>query len=163
MYTSNLVLCFVVRRCQVLVFGHEHDQAHTQMPYLRCMWPHLPVLHFEARWAARMYIFDSRCGLGNIVWLAYDCASFNAPGKAKATEIWCGTKLVAFNAQGARALHARILNSKPGRDDLWLRFELEINAETPGCSYVTPPIGSYDKQAVARGGSVRFRRTRFHA
>ena len=84
------------------------------------------------------------------------------PCKAKATEIWCGTTLVAFNAQGARALHARTLDSKPGRADLWLRSELEINAQTLGCSYVTAPIGSYDEQVVACSDSVRFRRNRFH-
>ena len=76
----------------------------------------------------RMCTVARRCGLGTIVWLAYDCAAFHAPCKANPTEIWCGTKLVAFNAQGARALHARILDSKPGRDDLWLRSELEISA-----------------------------------
>ena len=104
----------------------------------------------------------SRCGLGNIVWLAYDCAAFNAPCQAKATQICCGSNLVAFNSQGACAFHARISDSKPGRADLWLRSELEINAEMLGCSYVTPPIGSYDERVVGCDGSVRCRRARFH-
>jgi hypothetical protein len=69
--------------------------------------------------------------------------------------------LVAFNALGARAFHARILDSKPAHAHVWLRSELEINAETLGCSYVIPPIGSYDEQVVACKGSVRFRRNRF--
>ena len=56
----------------------------------------------------RMCTVASRCGLGNIVWLCYDCAAFNAPCKAKATQIWRGTHFVAFNALGARAIHARI-------------------------------------------------------
>ena len=60
-----------------------------------------------------------------------------------------------------RALHARILDSKPGRVDLWLRSELEISAQTLGCSYVTLPIGPYDEHVVACDGSVRFRRARF--
>ena len=68
--------------------------------------------------------------------------------RQKATQIWC--------------LHARSLESKPGRADLWLRSELEIKAETLGCAYVIPPIGSYDEQVVACNGSVRFRRNRFH-
>ena len=56
------------------------------------------------------------------------------------------------------------LNSKPGRADLWLRSELEINAKTIGCQCycVIPRIGSYDEQVVACNGSVCFRRNRFH-
>jgi hypothetical protein len=42
---------------------------------------------------------------------AYVCAAFNAPCKAKATQIWCGNKLVALNARGAGAFHARILEA----------------------------------------------------
>ena len=79
-------------------------------------------------------------------------------GKIRADLVWD----VAFNAHGARAFHARILDSKPGHADLWLRCELEINAEALGCSYVIPPIGSYDEQVVACNGSVCFRRNRFH-
>ena len=53
--------------------------------------------------------------------------------------------ILSVTALGARALHACILDSKQGRAELWLRSELEINAQTLGRSYETPSIGSYNE------------------
>ena len=98
---------------------------------------------------------------GMVVWLSYNCGSFGHPKTVKASLIWSASTLGAPTVHGARALHAVIARAKPQHIDLWLRAQMEEQAETLACSYVNPPIGSYEEHASGCEPSVGLRKSGF--
>ena len=102
-----------------------------------------------------------RHGLGNVVWLSYNCGSLGKPKTAKPSLIYSASTLVALSVNGARAFHALIVGATPMHIDLWLRAQLEQHTETLGCSYVNPPIGSYEEHVSGCEPSVGLRKSGF--
>jgi len=102
--------------------------------------------HYEClQHIVRMCTLAHRRGVGNVMWLSYNCGSIGNPKSAKPTLIYSGSTLVAFSREGARQLNALIQHSKPRHIDLWLREMLETHTDTLGCCYVNPPMGSYEE------------------
>ena len=110
----------------------------------------------------RMCTLAHRRGLGNVVWLSYNCGTLGKPQTAKPTLIWSASTLVALTVNGARALHDLIVHAKPHHIDLWLRAQLEEHTETLGCCYVNPPIGSYEEHVSGCEPSVGLRKSGFY-
>ena len=62
---------------------------------------------------ARICTLAHRHGLGNVVWLSYNCGTLGNPKPAKSSLIWSASTLLALTVNGARALHALIVCAKP--------------------------------------------------
>ena len=90
----------------------------------------------------RMCTPAHRHGLGNVVWLSYNCGILGNPKMAKPSLIWSASTLAALSVNGARAFHALIFGAKQMHIDLWFKGQLEQHTERLGCSYVNLPIGS---------------------
>ena len=69
---------------------------------------------------------------------------------------------MALTVNGARALHDLIVHARPHHIDLWLRAQLEEHAETLGCCYVNPPMGSYEEHVSGCEPSVGLRKRGFN-
>ena len=83
----------------------SHPLEHCHIEHIECL-----------NDIVRACTLANRRGLGNFVWLSYNCGTLGKPKSARASLIWSASTLAG---NGARALYGLIAKATPQHIDWW--------------------------------------------